>query len=391
MLDRSIIGLQISHWIGANAITVASASQILSAIAGSMMTIASLVFSLTLTTLTLASQQLGPRLIEWFMNNRLTQMVLGSYIGLFIFTLLGIGSVNSGDSFNPHITVVAAIAGTVGNLILLVIYVHRAATNIQADTVISGSGSALVASIESRNRLFRDHETPTTTRSADGELDPVTSSRSGYIQGIDFSTLRDLARKQDGVIRLERRIGDFVVDGLPLAQCWSPEGESVEEAVRAAFVFGPKRTSAQDIEFALRGLVEIALRALSPGINDPFTANACIDQIGSALVKLMHGPDTPENLADDNGVACLFIREPMLADFAATGFNAIRHAGADNELVADRLAETQLMLHDLARSEEHRNLWKTHLQRTLATAERCLAEPEARRHLQEKIQAGLRW
>ncbi|MCB2009151.1 MAG: DUF2254 domain-containing protein [Geminicoccaceae bacterium] len=391
-IDRSAIGLKISYWLGVHSLDAGSARLILGTIAGSMMTIASLVVSLTLTTLTLASQQLGPRLIEWFMNNRITQTVLGSYIALFIFALLSIGSVEDSEGgFVSHITIVIALSGAVANLILLIIYVHKAATYIQADTVIASSGTQLNRSIESRCDRFRSYGEASSACAPEGEPAVITSTVAGYIQTIDFSALRDLAARHEGVIRLERRAGDFVAGDMPLASVWHVDAGVVDEEVRNSFVFGPKRTATQDIVFALRGLVEIGLRALSPGINDPYTAVACIEYMGNSLLQLMNDPPAPKALPDGEGVARLLLHEPVLADFADTAFDAIRHAGADNPLIMGTLANAQLTLHDLARTTAQRQLWKTHLRRTLEEAERSIVETDARRRIQEKIQTGLRW
>ncbi|MCB9945882.1 MAG: DUF2254 domain-containing protein [Geminicoccaceae bacterium] len=388
-IDNSQVGLKLSYWLGIHSLDASSAKLILSTIAGSMMTIASLVFSITLMTLTLASQQLGSRLIEWFMNNRLTQLVLGSYIALFVYTLLSIGSVSDNDTgFNSHITVVAAICATVANLILLVIYIHRAALHIQTDTVISASGNQLNESIESRFKTIGQHAQVEVKPYLEGEPVTICATDAGYVQTIDIGALLDLATKHEGFIKVERQAGDFVVEGVPLARIWGCGDEAlekIEDNVRGNFVFGPKRTAAQDIQFALRGLVEIALRALSPGINDPHTALACIDYIGSALVKLMTGPVDPKMLPDDKGIARLALSGPSLDDYADTGFNPIRHAGADNPLVLGRLADVQLMLLSLSDDEEECMLWKRHLRRTLETAERCIAEPAERVDLQQRI------
>jgi len=166
----------------------------------------------------------------------------------------------------------------------------------------------------------------------------VGDLEDGYLQLIDADALMALASQEDLLLRLERRPGHYLEKGRTMAMVWPAERvtEALVEQMNAAFVFGDQRTAGQDVEFSFQQLVEIAVRALSPGINDPFTAIACVDRLGSGLCRLAQR-DMPSALRfDPEGRLRLVARGSSFAGIVDTAFNQIRQCSRSNPAVAIR-------------------------------------------------------
>jgi uncharacterized membrane protein len=272
------------------------ASRVLSTIAGSMITIAGVVFSMTLVALSLASSQLGPRLLRNFMRDTRNQVVLGTFIATFVYCLLVLRTIRRAEQveFVPHLSVTIAVLLAIASLAVLIYFIHHVSVSIQADEVVARVNGELNDGID---RLFPEDMERGESGSAnaspgaalpvtfDLEARPVGSADDGYLQSIDLDSLLELAKDENALFRLERRPGQYVFLGCPLVSVWPADRitEPLEERINSAFILGHQRTASQDIQFPIHQLVEIAVRALSPGINDPFTANTCIDRLGSAL------------------------------------------------------------------------------------------------------------
>ena len=272
---------------------------VLSTVAGSMMTITSVTFSITIVALQLASSQFGPRLLRSFMRDRGNQVSLGTFIATFAYCLLVLRTVNGteGQQFVPHISVTVGLLLALTSLGVLIYFIHHAAASIQAENVIATVSRDLDQAIA---RLYPEclgEEPPGRTPKEierdlpagfDRESRPVAATWSDYLQAVDVDRLLGVAREHDLVLCVSHRPGKFLVVGGDLARAWPGEriDDDVAEAIRGAFYLGPFRTLTQDIEFAIDQLVEIAVRALSPGVNDPFTAINCVDRLGAALVIL---------------------------------------------------------------------------------------------------------
>jgi uncharacterized membrane protein len=256
-----------------------AARQILTAIAAAVITVVTLVFSITIVTLTLASTQFGPRMLRNFIRDRITQLTLGSFVATFVYST----------------TVTMALV--VIDVMVLVVFIDHIAKSIQLPQVIASIAGDLAHAIETE-----------TTQQADGavlkagpslsellvRLDQdsgvVRTPGSGYLQYVSMGTLLDISSRSNAVIRLLHRPGHFVVEGEPLADVWpAAAAPGVARALGGARATGPHRTLTQDLSFAVDQLVEIAIRALSPAVNDTFTAIACIDWLGDGLCKIADG------------------------------------------------------------------------------------------------------
>src|SRR5215469_15671008 len=272
------------------------ARQILTALAAAIITVVGVVFSIILVTLTLASTQFGPRMLRNFIRDRGTQLTLGTFVATFVYAMLVLVSIGPGPRgiFVPHISVTVTLALMVADLGVLIYFIHHTATSIQLPHVIAGIARDLSEAIAIQSGQDR----PPGDRQAGPSAADLTSSLrsaggvvpapvSGYLQFIRYRTLVELASEADAVIALSFRPGHFLVQGHPFATVWPPTvAGRVSEALGRAHITGPVRTLTQDISFGIDQLVEIAIRALSPAVNDTFTALTCIDWLGDTLCKI---------------------------------------------------------------------------------------------------------
>jgi len=328
------------------------ARSMLSTIAGSMLTVAGLSFSITIAALTLASSQFGPRLLRNFMRDTGNQLVLGTFIAGYIYCLLVLRTVRGGETnaFVPHISVTVGVGMALAGVAVLIYFIHHIAQSIQAAHLIARVSEELDGAID---HLFPDrvgHGPPGEQRRAEDERRPldfdhavrVVASASGYVQTVDDSRLVALAAAADVVVRLVHRPGDWVMEGSTLAEVCPPghADSDLVAAINAVFVLGIQRTETQDVAFPIRQLVEIAVRALSPGINDPHTATMCIDRLGAALCRLSERTFPSPRRYDAARHLRVIARPVSWASILDMAFNEIRQYGRSSVGVTLRLLET---------------------------------------------------
>ncbi len=275
--------------------TADAARQILTAIAAAVITVVTLVFSITIVTLTLASTQFGPRMLRNFIRDRITQLTLGSFVATFVYAILALVTIGPGrhGEFVPHLSITVTMALVVIDVAVLVLFIDHIAKSIQLPQVIASIAGDLSRAIEadvSAPGAGVPKAGPSLSEMLvrlDEDSAVVRAPSSGYLQYVSMSTLIDIARQGHAVIRLLHRPGHFVMEGEPLANVWpAAAAPGVARALGGAHATGPHRTLTQDLSFAVDQLVEIALRALSPAVNDTFTALACIDWLGDGLGKI---------------------------------------------------------------------------------------------------------
>ena len=280
-----------------------AARQILAALAAAIITVVGVVFSIILVVLTLASTQFGPRMLRTFIRDRGTQFTLGTFVATFFYSVLVLISI--GSTFVPHLSVTVAVAATAVDLGVLIYFIHHTATAIQLPAVIASIAHDLSSAIDAEAAPGPAGGSPAAGRSLSGvapvngpsaevllaRLDRsgrvVTAPTSGYLRLIRHATLVRIAAEYDAVIRLHYRPGHFLTKGHPMATVWPPEASvAVGRRLESVHITGPLRTLRQDIAFGIDQLVEIAIRALSPAVNDTFTALTCIDWLGDSLCKI---------------------------------------------------------------------------------------------------------
>ncbi len=258
------------------------ARTLLGAVASSTIGVAGTVFSITIAALSLAAGQMGPRLLRNFTRDRGVQVTLGAFLGTFSYALMVLRSVRTQEegAFTPHLSLTVGILLAFVCVATLVYFVGHMAGRINVDTVVE-LVSDDVRSAFDRLTVREAPPAPPPASFWRGAT-PIIDSRRGYLQEIDTDGLADWAAKNGTALRLLVRPGDYVFPGVPSVWLLTPV-EGAEAAIRGATALGATRVSSADMEFAVRQLVEVAVRALSPGINDPHTAISVLDRLGASL------------------------------------------------------------------------------------------------------------
>ena len=319
--------------------------EILTTLAGSIITVVGVVFSVMIVTLTLASQQFGPRMLRSFIRDRGTQATLGTFVATFFYAMLTLISI--GSTFVPHLSITVALALTALDLGVLIYFIHHTATAIQLPQVIAGIAGELARAIDTENAM------PT----ADGRLANgpsldilllrlerdgrvVPAPAGGYLRFVKHVTLMQIAAAQNAVIRLHYRPGHFLTRGHPMATVWPPEvADKIGHRLERVHITGPLRTLSQDIAFGIDQLVEIAIRALSPAVNDTFTALTCIDWLGDSLCKIAVEWYPQNAHRDEAGDIRLITAQVSYERLVQRSFEKIRQAASGMPAVLIRQLE----------------------------------------------------
>lgn len=375
------------------------ARAVLATVAGSMITVAVTVFSITIVALSLASAQFGPRLLRNFIRDRSNQLVLGAFVSTFTYCLLVLRTVRERDGlqFVPGIGVAVGIALALASLGVLIYFIHHVAVSIQADHVILSVSQELHEAID---RLW-----PAAPGNGEVDAEPdeqsllppdfdkrsiaIEAGACGYVAAIDDARLLAVAVEHDLLIRVLHRPGQFIVSGAALAGVLSsrPLEESAAKAIREAFLIESQRTPFQDVEFAVDQLVEVAVRALSPGVNDPFTAIACVDRLGEALCSLAQRAAPSPICYDESDNLRVILYSAAFGAVADSAFNQIRQYGRSSAAVMIRLLETLTVIADRAHRQHDLRALERHSQLVFEAANRGLPDEADRQDAAERYQA----
>ena len=331
---------------------------LLGTVAGSMLSVASLTFSIVMVVLTMASSQFGPRLIENFMRDRANQFVLGSFLATFLYCLLVLREVRGGGDvdigvFVPQLSISVSLVLAVFNLGAFIYFIHNTTESIQVANVLGKVSDALTRKIVDtypEKTVFPEsvglgpgevEDEPKLPPAFERQKATLYASKGGYLRTIDDERLLEVAKKQKIVVRLLSTPGSYVMRGGPLLEVYPGTAlKTCEKQLENQCILGYSRTQAQDLEFLFDQLLEVALRALSPGINDPLTATRCIDRIGDNL-NLLASRDLPSPYRfDEAGELRLVI--PVLETRALVEhlFGPIRAYGAADYLTLNHLLIT---------------------------------------------------
>ena len=330
---------------------------VLTAIAGSLITVTGVVFSITIVALQLASSQFTPRLLQNFMSDRINQLVLGVFIGTFTYTLLILRTVRSpiGDEtpvYLPATSVSMAVLLALVSMGFLIYYIDHIAGWIEASTIVDRVAGEAMKRVR-RFMPLSDGDEEEELTLPEGEASYVLAHRSGYVQMLEHDRLLQLAIDADVVIEVQAPVGDFVLSSDPLARVWPAEraDDGLRGNVRDLFVLGHRRTHSQDVELGLIQLADIAVKALSPGINDPTTAMLCLDRIGEVVATIGQRHRQFGRRDEDGTVRTML---PLL-DFervVEVAFSQIRRYGGGDPAVLVHLLDTLRRAgHRLAASE----------------------------------------
>lgn len=366
------------------------APQFLASLVTAMITMATLVISITMVVLTLAAQQLGPRLIRSFMADRRTQATLGLFIATVVYLLLVLRAAYGNVEQVPNLAVSGGTLLVLFCLVALLVFVHHLARSIIADNTIERVGETLDEDIA---RLLPEpgaeqKSKPGASPSETGA--PLSLTANGYVQAIDYEWLVACAKDADATIEISFKPGRHVVEGSTYA--WIAPAEAASEDVRdqieSCVVVGGERGSVQDLEAPIRQLVEVALRALSPSINDPFTAMAVIDRLTTSLAKIMRRGPARCVWTDDDGVVRLLAPRATFADIVHEAFRQVRQHGARQPAILIRLVESLGQL--LARAdEEQRAVLTEQIEIVLETGRRDIAQKQDLQALEQCAEDAL--
>jgi uncharacterized membrane protein len=356
----------------------------LEAIASSATTVAGVVFSITVVALSLASNQYTPRILRNFMSDHANQVVLGVFVGVFTYCLIVLRTIRGGDDgFVPSLAVLGGFILALAGVGVLIFFIHHISSTIQAATIIASIPEETIGAV---GRLFpedmgreEDEEEPEEPerRLASLTWRPVPATSNGYIQNVDNETLLRLARELRAVLRMERGVGEFVVDGAPLVSLASTSGAEVEpnrnaiKRLNNAYVINRYRTAEQDAGFGIRQTVDVALKALSPGINDTTTAVMCVDYLTAILARLANRR-IPSRYRFDEGELRVIARGPTFELMLAGAFDQIRrNAGGKVAVIMEMLDGLEVLAGETRHAGRRRALWRQ-LEMITETAERTI-------------------
>jgi uncharacterized membrane protein len=378
------------------------ARTLLSTVAGSMITTAGTVFSITIVALTLASTQFGPRMLRNFMQDRGNQVVLGTFVATFMYCLLILRTVRGEDSdiFVPQISVTVAIGLAIASIGVLIYFIHHASTSIQAWHVLEEVSRDLNHAMqhlfpetlgESRPEL-NQRQVGEIPSEFDSKAAPILSSQSGYLQAIDEEKLMAIAQSQDLLLRLKHSPGKFINPKGVLAEVYPSErvNQKLVCQINSALILGSERNENQDIEFPINQLVEIALRAISPSINDPFTAIRCIDRLTVALCHLATVEFPSAYRYDDHHNLRIITNPVKFTGLIDSAFSQIRQYGQTDSAVTIRLLEAIAAIASHTHSQPYRKALLRHAMMIERGSHDGLPEEQDRQEVRERYLSALR-
>lgn len=373
----------LSQWPRLFGVGAEGARQMLSTLAGSMMTVMGITFSMTLLALVLASGQYTSRILRNFMRNRITQATLGVFAGIFAYCLIVLRTIRSSggvDEFVPGLAVFFAFVMSLGGVGVLIYFIHHIASSIQA--------SSIIASVAQETNTSIDRLLPAKLVQGPGEdegrnhglesLDerdwyPVPAAESGYIQSVNNTALMNLARDSRTIVRMEHGIGAFVIQDtalVSLALTYPPDQKTID-ALNGAYSIGRHRTVDQDPAFGIRQIVDMAIKALSPGVNDTSTAVMCVDYLTSILARLAGRQFPPLHRYEGKTLRVIAI-VPSFEGLLAEAFDQIRGSAEVNVAILVRMLGALDTIGSLTIRPSHLRALDEQLQCIAELADRCI-------------------
>ena len=353
-------------WTWARGVTIDAAGvrQVVSVTSGAMITITGVVFSISIVSLTLASNQFGPKILRNYLRDTGNKFVLGLFVATFLYGLLILASVDTqGTGFIPIWSMMVSLLLTMLAVGGLIYYIHNISTAIQADHIIALMGEELDHSIDHLMQPL-DEDAEISNRIDQQELEvqkqalkaqAIRAPKNGYIQTIDYGELAAVAEEYGGLIEIDQRAGHFVIRGCILKHCYTPrQVDDMDQRIVDQIVFGRQRTPIQDIEFTLTQLVQIALRALSPSSNDSLTAVTCIDWLSAALGRMAQCAFPACQLRDETGVLRVVLKGFSFEGAVNAVFDPLRQCSRHNEIASIRLLEALEQLIEVTDQSNYR-------------------------------------
>ena len=361
------------------------AQEVLSTIAGSMITVAGVVFSITIVAIAYASSQYGPRVLTNFMGDRGNQVTLGTFIATFVYCLVVLRTIRGGDedSFVPQLAVLAGLALALCSIAVLIYFIHHVTESIHINHVAARIGRQLIDGVGQRFPAFigdpaePDDTVKDPSRDAvaalsggGGEVAAVAGRVTGYVQAIDEGALLEAAREADVVVRLRFRPGDFLHAGRTLLDAWPANrlSEGTAARLRGSYTVGHKRTPAADLDFLIGELAEIGTRALSTGVNDPATARTCLDWLGAGATEIAQRRIPSPLRVDKEGRVRAIALPDGFAGYIERSFGALRQHAAREASAALHLLRTLGEVAASCRTREQVDALRTEAERLVELA-----------------------
>jgi uncharacterized membrane protein len=384
----------LAQWPRLFGVGAEGARQMLSTLAGSMMSVMGVTFSMILVALALASSQYTSRILRNFMRSRVTQVTLGIFAGVFAYCLIVLRTIRGGEAeFVPSMAVSFAFFLALGGIGTLIFFIHHIASSIQASSIIASIAHETIAAID---RLFPEKKVhgPDEEEGQDQVLRSldertwytVPAAVSGYIQSVGNDVLLRLAQDRKTIVRMERGVGAFVVKNTALASLaltYPPDQEMIA-ALNKAYSISRHRTVEQDPSFGIRQIVDMALKALSPGVNDTSTAVMCVDYLTAILARLACRQFPPSHRYDGEALRVIFI-VPTFEGLLAESFDQIRRNAEDNVSIMARMLSAIDTIASLTVSPSHRRALKEQVQRIAELADRSIASTHDRAQVKRRM------
>ncbi len=325
-----------------------AARTVLSAIAGSLITVTSLTFSLTVVTLQLASSQFSPRLLRMFTRDLVVQATLGLFLGTFVFALTVLRTVRTetgGEpAFIPRVSVTVAFLLATASVIVLVLFLGHLTQTIRVESMLRSvhqGASAVVSSVSGTVGISLD----TARRSVPDHARPLLASSSGFVIDIDEERLMRAVLDGDASAYVERRVGDSVVSGTPIGWVWgstgvpldADRGDALVSEIDGCVMTGFERTDFFDLSFGLQQLTDVAVKALSPGINDPTTAVHALGHSSALLCEMSQISLATHRVRDGDGETRLVLAGHAFGDLLGLAVEQPAIYGSDDPIVMQRL------------------------------------------------------
>ncbi|MBA3633443.1 MAG: DUF2254 domain-containing protein [Acidobacteria bacterium] len=371
----------------------------LTAIAGSMLTVAALAFSMTLSALTQASAQYTPRILRNFMRDRVNQFILGYFVSVFAYCLVVLRTIRGADEikFVPSLAVLVGLVLAIGGIVVLIYFIHHIASSLQVSQIIDNIVEETKEAIDSLfpKELGKAAEEAEKTeaqvlRASNGWRE-IPARESGYIQQVDTENLIEFAEENEFIIKMERGIGQFIGEGATLVSLTEYEQNSemkiddqTEQEINELFSINRYRTIEQDVGYGIRQIVDIALKALSPGVNDTTTAVTCIDFLG-VIVGEIARRRLPERVRVKDGKPRVFAKVPNFEDYVETAFDQIRISGKGNQAIFERLLGALIFVSKNTQSENRHAVVREQIDLIEEFAEQTLETDYEKQKVRQKI------
>lgn len=392
--DSSVIDRWLARWPRLFGAGAEGARGMLSTIAGSMMSVVGVTFSMTLVALALASSQYSSRVLRNFMGSRVTQGVLGIFAGIFTYCLIVLRTIRGGNEgdFVPNLAVFFGFVLALGGVGVLIFFIHHIASSIQASSIIA---AVTQETIETIDRLFPEKlgrgpgemdEEPTLRSIAERNWRVIPARETGYIQSVDNAGLLRVARDRKTIVRMERGIGEFVVQNTALVSLAledAPDRETIAD-LQAMYSISRYRTMEQDAGFGIRQIVDVALKALSPGINDTTTAVMCVDYLSAILVRLAPR-QIPSSHRYEGGELRVMTIGPTFVSLLAESFDQIRSSAKGNAAVMSRMLDALQILAGVTASAPRRRALHEQTRWIAELAERTLESVQERARIDTQL------